>query len=470
MICTSIAGPERPAPALLRIRNHDRWNTVFKNTLRQHFAKRFASHELSRWFDPLHMRMDEEEGVLRISFPHTFFGDWFMHTVRSDFERCAADCSRSLSRDFSIVYEGVLHTGRKKEAVSASSFIQPAPAHVSGPEPLFKEQTFDDFLVNRKNDFPLAAARAFVAQELSVTGERLYFSPFVIYGQSGSGKSHLLAAMVNALHDSGRSFHHGDVSFLESIRVSPGRYAKVNEIMLFLDDMQRVASCPDLQDALVALVDMFQSSGRLLALAFDSHPASCSGLGQNLRTRLCSGLAVELKRPDLDIRRQYVQRKDSQLNLNLSKEQILNLAQRFQDLRNIDGALTRLLAYRSLLMKDESNAHPTDIATLLSHGMENESLTPPHIIAICATHFSVSPEDMIGKNRDKTVALARHVGIWLCRELLGLSLVQTGRVFGGRDHSSILYSVKKIKALKESDKVTHKLVEDLRKLCLTRQS
>lgn len=462
----------RDHPALfVRIRNHDRWNTVFKDTLRQHFAKRFASHELSRWFDPLHMRMDEEEGVLRISFPHTFFGDWFMHTIRGDFERCAADCSRSLSHEFSIVYEGAAHYNeQKRDAVPSSSFIQPAPRHTRGGEALSKEQSFDAFLVNRKNDFPLAAAKEFTAQELSGAGERLYFSPFVMYGQSGSGKSHLLAAMVNALRDSGRSFHHGDVAFLESIRVSPGRYAKVNEMMVFLDDMQRVSSCPDLQDALVALVDMFQSSGRLLALAFDSHPTSCAGLGQNLRTRLCSGLVVELKRPDLDIRRQYVQRKDSQLNLGLTREQMLNLAQRFQDLRNIDGALTRLLAYRSLLMKDGSDAHPPDIATLLTQGMESESLTPPHIIAICAKYFSVSPEDMIGKSRDKTVALARHVGIWLCRELLGLSLVQTGRVFGGRDHSSILYSIKKIRLLRESDKVTNKLVEDLRKLCLTRQS
>ena len=466
MIYTRIACPvvspgRRPSAEIAT-----RWNTVFKQTLRKHLAKRFANHELCRWYDPLHMDMNEEEGVLRVSFPHTFFGDWFMHTMRDDFERCASDCSGSLS----IVYEGAYPERRKEDKSACASFIQPAPLPASGPGSRLSEQSFDTFLVNRKNDFPLAAAREFVAQELSGTVERLYFSPFVIYGHSGAGKSHLLSAMVAALHDSGKSFHHGGVSFLEHIRIAPGRYAQVTEKMLFLDDMQRVSSCPDLQDALVALVDMFRSSGRLLALAFDAHPSSCPGLGQNLRTRLCSGLVVEVKRPDLDIRRQYVQRQNALLNLNLGKEQMFNLAQRFQDLRNIDGALTRLLAYRSLLMKDGSDAQPADVAVLLTQGLENESLTPPHIIAVCARHFSVSPEDMIGKSRDKTVTLARHVGIWLCREILGLSLVQTGRVFGGRDHSSVLYSLKKTKALRESDKVVHKLVEDLRKLCLTRQA
>lgn len=416
------------------------------------------------------MQMDEEEGELRVSFPHTFFGDWFMQTMRADFERCASDCSAAPGPPLSIVYEGSYAGRRKKTPPLASGFVEPAPLAGASSDGRQKAKLFDNFLVNRKNDFPLAAAKEFVAQELSGTAERPYFSPFVIYGHSGSGKSHLLCAMVAALRDSGRSYHHGGVSFLEHIRIAPGRYAQVNEMMVFLDDMHRVSSCPDLQDALVALVDMFQSTGRLLALAFDSHPASCAGLGQNLRTRLCSGLVVELKRPDLDIRRQYVQQQNDLLKLNLNREQMLNLAQRFQDLRNIDGSLTRLLAYRSLLMKDGAEGQPADVSALLTQGLENESLTPPHVIAICARHFSVSPEDMIGKNRDKTVTLARHVAIWLCREILGLSLVQTGRVFGGRDHSSVLYSIKKIKSLRESDKVTHKLVEDLRKLCLTRQA
>lgn len=406
---------------------------------------------------------------MRVSFPHAFFGDWFMHTVRGDFERGASTCSGLSLRALSIVYQGAnLHIHDQSDE-STSSFIHPVPVHASSRDSRLKGQSFDDFFVNKKNDFPIAAAKAFVNQELAGTGERLYFSPFVIYGKSGSGKSLLLTAMLSALRDCGRTCYHGDISFLERIRISPGRYAKVSEMVVFLDDMHRVTSCPDLQDALIALVDMFQSSGRILALTFNAHPSSCAGLAPNLRTRLCSGLVVELKRPDLDIRLQYTQRQNALLKLELNKEQILGLAQKFQDLRNIDGALTRLLAYRSLVMRDGSEGQPADISALLTKGLESETLTPQHIISACAAHFSVNPEDMIGKIREKNITLARHVAIWLCRELLGLSLVQIGKIFGNRDHSSIIYSVNKIKSLCTSDKVMHKLVEDLRVLCLSRQ-
>lgn len=445
---------------------------VFKETLRQHLAKSFDSRELDRWFDPLHMDINQEECILRVSFPHSFFHDWFMNTVRDAFESCTANCSDLPLQNFSIVYENP-HQTQKNDL---SSFIKSTREKATDEKtntPVFgdlpREHSFDNFLVNRKNDFPVVAAKKFVAHELSPTEKLNFFSPFVIYGQSGSGKSHLLAAMSGALKKNDKSFYHGDISFLEQMIISPGRYARVPEKCVFLDDMQRISACVELQDALVALVDMFQSSGRLLGLAFDAHPASCVGLGQNLRTRLCSGLVVELKRPDLDICHQYVQRQNEFLKLDLSKDQMLNLARRFADLRNIDGALTRLFAYRSLLMQDDAREQPADVANLLTQGLENEALTPSHIIATCARHFSVSPEDIIGKSRDKKITLPRHISISLCRELLAISLVQIGRIFGNRDHSSIIYSINKIKLLKESDKVTNKLVADLRKLCLSRQ-
>lgn len=446
---------------------------MFKEILRQHLAKSFENHELNRWFDPLYMDMSKEESILRISFPHSFFYDWFMNTVRDDFESCTANCSEPPFSNFSIIYENPHQTPKNY----LPSFVKTVPKKVTNKQQtnqrgfgyLPRGYSFDDFLINRKNDFPVVAAKEFVTHELSPTEKSNYFSPFVIYGQSGSGKSHLLAAMAGALQDNNKSVYHGDISFLEQMIIAPGRYARVSERCVFIDDMQRISPSAELQDALVALVDMFQSSGRLLGLVFDSHPSSCAWLIQNLRTRLCSGLVVELKRPDLDICHQYVQRQNKLLKLELSKEQMLNLARRFADLRNIDGALTRLFAYRSLLVQNNINEQPTDVAAILTQGLENEVLAPAHIITICARHFSITPEDITGKSRDKKVALPRHISISLCRELLGISLVQIGRIFGNRDHSSVIYSINKIKSLQASNKVTHKLVEDLRKLCLNRQ-
>ena len=459
---------------------------MFKQTLRQHLEKHFPSHELTRWYDPLNMEVDAEGKVLHVSFPHSFFGLWFMRTMKRDFESRAAD----LAEDMAITYEsGPSFTFKPQPYSAPAGAVQESPprnslpSYVPSQSNIFLEQehpytaddglpeqyTFEGFLVNRKNDFPLAAAKSFVDHELGGQKDRLYYTPFVIYGQSGSGKSHLLGAMANTLKGTGQPLFYGGMSFLERIRIAPGRYAPVPERMVFLDDMQRVSAHPDFQEALVALVDMFRSSGRLLVVTLDAHPTACPGLGQKLCSRLCSGLVVELKRPDLDIRRQYVQYRNNEQHLGLTRNQMLSLAQRYHDLRSIDGALTRLHAYRSLVDPDEGGSRNQDIFAILNQGPDAEALTPVYVVAVIARHFSINPEDILGKSREKTISLARHIAILLCRELIGLSLVQTGSIFGGRDHSSVLYSIKKIKQLQSGNKDTNTLVEELRKLCLSQR-
>ena len=107
-------------------------------------------------------------------------------------------------------------------------------------------------------------------------------------------------------------------------------------------------------------------------------------------------------------------------------------------------------------------------ATMLDQDAAYSFLSPGNIISTAARQFSLSPEDIVGKSRDKNITLARQVTTLLCRERLGISLVQVGRIFGGRDNSSILYSIKKIKQMQESNKELHNQVEVLRKLYLSR--
>ena len=331
--------------------------------------------------------------------------------------------------------------------------------------------TFDSFLANRKNDFPLNAARECVHKAAKPP-----YTPFIVYGQSGAGKSHLLGAMANALRGNGKALYFGGIAYLERLAAAPGRQAPITDHYVFIDEAQRIAAdthgapgTRDAQDALAALIDIFQASGKLLVLSFDAHPAECAGLGQKLRSRLVSGLVVEIKRPDLDIRRQYVQQKNAAHSLGLDKEQIMTIAHRYQDIRSIDGALARLSAYRDLVSSQNPDAAGvTDLASILDRGGVETQLTPVSIILTVAKELALPPEEITGKKRDKTLSLARHIAMLLCRELLGLSLIQTGRIFSGRDHSSVLYSIKKIKQLQESDKVVHKRVKDLRKLCLSK--
>ena len=325
---------------------------MFKHTLRQHLEKLFPDRELARWFDPLAMDVDEGKNVLRVSFPHAFFGRWFMASVKMDFEKEVL----SLLKDIRIEYNRSDVSGR----LSASAPIpgqhsvlyrlkpQPTVGDTDRPDtkialppglPPLPEYSFDNFLANRKNDFPLAAAKEALNNQ---THSSLFF---VFHGQSGTGKSHLLSAMANVLKQQERSFYFGSIELLACPTLSAD-FSSLALQAIFMDDAHRVSSSVEMQDALASLIDACYSSRRVLVLSLDMHPSHCAGIHPKLRSRLNSGLVSELKRPDLDIRTQYVQKKNRILDLNLSKETILSVAQRYPDIRGIDGFLAHIRLYR----------------------------------------------------------------------------------------------------------------------------
>lgn len=431
---------------------------MFKKTLRRHLEKVFSHQELTRWFDPLLLQQDEEKQTIRVFFPHAFFRNWFLLTVRADFEQEAARMTNALS----FVYEDMQ---QKKPVLEAplSRHAQPFAKYQGDFEESDEQQSFDNFLINKKNLFPLNAAKKACA--MAATGSRLPYTPIVFYGHSGSGKSHMLAAMAQSLRAKSLSVHYGDISYLDRLCISPGRYARASERCICLDDAQRLCVCTDLQDAMAALIDACEQSGTLLALAFDRHPSHIASLGQKVRSRLAGGLVAELKRPDLDVRLQYVHHVNAKAKLRLSKEQMLELCQHHHDIRAINGILTSFAAMNSL-GDGPASAEAAFDELLPAQTTGKSPVTAATILQTVALHFRVNIDDLTGKKRDRNIAFARYTAIYLCRELLRLSLVQTGKLFSNRDHSSILYSLKKIKEIQESDKERNNLVEKLRQMCL----
>jgi chromosomal replication initiator protein len=425
---------------------------VLKTTLRHYLEQMYTNRDLAFWFDPLVFREDPQNNAIRVSFPHALFGQWFMHTVRRNFESCAQSFLQT-----SMVYDlpSLLAESapRQPDGPNLREAERADPVQRSGQKSLQPpaEQTFASFLVNKKNDFPLAAAK-----KAALHPDTRSHSPFIIYGPSGSGKTHLLNSMANAF--SGKfpelPFHYGSV---DSLGLIPETSRKI-----FLDDLQRISLFPELQDVLTLLLDRLALDQGLFVCALDSHPAYCAGLQPKLLSRLSSGLVLELKKPDLDIRRRYIHAKNKQFGLEIGKDQELILAQRYQDFRSIDGILARISAYRSTINRN------ADIAAILEKETEQKALTPEDIISVIAGHYNFSPDDLVQKKRGKSLTLPRQISIYLVRELLGLSLMRLGKIFGGRDHSSILYSIKKINELRKSDQDMHKILTELKHLCLSR--
>jgi chromosomal replication initiator protein len=175
-------------------------------------------------------------------------------------------------------------------------------------------------------------------------------------------------------------------------------------------------------------------------------------------------LIVTLKEPDLEIRVGYIQRQARAKRLSLNKEQILTLAQRFTDFRYLQGILLKLFAFKELVKQDLSQK---DFEHILANTEEKttDDLTPKKILSVVAEHFSVHVKDLTGTKRHQHIAHARQVAMYLCRQMLNTSYPALGRAFGGKDHSTVLYSVKKIDQLQEDDFELKQLLKTLKNKC-----
>ena len=238
---------------------------------------------------------------------------------------------------------------------------------------------------------------------------------------------------------------------------------------LFLDDLRQIKKYEHLQQELISIFNNFYEHGKQMVFSCTDKLASYDFLNKNLKSRLEWGLIVTLKRPDLEIRAKYVQKQCKLKKLPLSKDQILTLSQRFQDFRYLQGIIIKLSAFRELVRK---NMDDRDFEHILSNTEEkaDETLTPEYVIESVASHFNLKPSDLTGSKRHKMTAHARQVAMYLCRELLGISYPALGRTFGGKDHSTVLYSVKKIQELQRDDRVLKRLLIDLKNKCLLRVS
>ena len=431
-----------------------------KQTIRQHLEKNCPHSDLRQWFDPLHLEEQPEANVLLVHFPHKFFGQWFMITHQRDFEQSSKDC---LGEGLLIKY----YAGAEQSVLPGALPGHNKKLTAKDPTPLEKAYSFTDFIPGEKNFFPVETIRR-IASGQEALGK---FNPLVLWGESSSGKTHLLRALANELITSDRASvffctpeelkTHYDIT--KNQRRARQRILAHN--VLIVDDLQKIYTMPPLQDELVLLFDAMHEDRKQLVFAGLHKPGEAESLIPRLRSRLEGGLCLSIKEADLEVRAQYAASRCADIGLILSKNQILTLAARFTGLRQINGIIKRLSAYSSLTQRELLDS---DFESMVRHagGKTLPEVTSSQIINLTASHLDVSPADILSGKRTQNVVAARQIAMFLCRELLNSSYPELGKIFGGKDHSTIIYSVKKIKEMQKHNQDTHKLLTELKKKCL----
>ena len=428
-----------------------------KNKIKEHLLKIYSANELNKFFEPLEFKFLPEEKKISILFPHLFFETWFKNNIKENLSSAILSLYPECTLEFG------LEKNNKKKLVQEETTIQHSVVkdyeHLKcSPQIPLPDNTFENFLANKKNDFPLEIAKEMAKKIYSPLS-----NPLVLYGASGSGKTHLLEAIINFIMAESQinNIFYGCIE--EFLELSGSETMLTNKFTsFFIDDVNRIFENSLQQKNMVSVIDTILRLPKPVVLTLDNHIDSYVEISQKLKTRLKGGLIVEIKKPDLDIRRKYISKMNIEFELGLDKAIILDIAQRYLDFRSITGTLTRIKAYKLLIKHDQA-----DIQSIISAHDKGTSLTPEKIISTVGEFFSVPKEMITGKTRNKEAVQARQIAMYLCRDLLGLSLVQVGYLFSGRDHSSILYSIKKVQDFQNTNKVMNNNISKLKNLCLS---
>ena len=416
--------------------------------IRDVLCEQFPEKDIRKWFDPLDISCNET--TLLVVFPHVFFLNMFLDTFKEPFELAVSKC---FQQEMCIEYT-VLTTKNKKSTITKS--ISPTTPPTSNDALV----TFDTFLVNHKNYFPLASAKEVVEKDA-------IYNPFILYGESGSGKTHLCKAMFNAFTkiNNEKKVFFGSFEDIRKIYTQKEKSLRslTSYTIFILDDFHEMQSFPEMQHEFLFIFNAFHDQKKQIILTTSERIGSLDFLEPCLKSRLEWGLMVALKQPDLDVRLQFIQSTCKGRNIELAADQMLTLAQHFFDFRSLQGCLLKILAFQKLV---SPRMEQEDFQNILQ-GLESPTTEITHelIISIVAENMNVPETDIFSTKRHRNIVQARQTAMYLCRKLLKYSFPHIGSVFGGKDHSTAIYACNKIEKLKRENREFKGLLHVLSKQC-----
>lgn len=326
--------------------------------------------------------------------------------------------------------------------------------------------TFDSFIPGEPNKLARTAGLA-VAKQPGFTA----FNPLFIYGGSGVGKTHLACAIgheaqalnpqARVLYVSANTFklQFQDARNMNRIPDFLNFYQSVD--VLIVDDIQYFAGLKGTQDTFFHIFNYLQQSRKQLILTCDRPPVELKDIEERLLTRFKWGLAAEISRPDYDLRRNILISKMRRDGIVLSDEIVEFIAMNVRDsVRDLEGILASLLAHSTLTDKEidlELTEH------VVSHvvALQPQTTTVEDVINAVSQHYNLPPKALLAQNRSKEISLARHVAVYLCKQLTDRSLTEIGYRMGRRTHATVLHSIAYVRDMMEEDAVLRQHVAQL---------
>jgi chromosomal replication initiator protein len=401
------------------------------------------------WFRPIAYQ-SRENGVLHLRVPTESFKQCLLENY-SDLLMDAAGAIAHSALTLTVTVESASAAEPVSHTTSVSESLDSKP-------PLIQKYIFDTFVVGASNQLAHAASLA-VAERPSKA-----YNPLYLYGGVGLGKTHLMHAIGNLIQERNRSIR---LSYMSSERfmnelVNSIRFDRTiqfrqkyrNIDVLLMDDIQFIAGKERTQEEFFHTFNALYDAQKQIVITSDCAPKQIPTLEERLHSRFEWGLIADIQPPDLETKLAILKKKAQTEMLHLRNEVAIFIASGIRsNVRELEGALTRLSARASLDGLDSADidvAYAKEVLKGITSD-ESSSVSPDMVLRAVASYFSLKPAQLKAKNNSRPIAVPRQIAMYICKELTHQSLPQIGKDFGGKHHTTVLHSVRKIDSLRKKD-------------------
>ena len=421
-------------------------------------------HSFYTWFKPTSFIAEDRMSV-SVRVPNAIFKSWLTKHYSGVISEAMEELKKSAlavnfvsdQSDVATVATlspdevAVLESASLPEA-AAAPLTTPGP---TGLNPLNPRYTFDTFIVGSSNQFAHAACRA-VAEAPSRS-----YNPLFIYGGVGLGKTHLMHAVGHYVlqHD-----HQLKLTYISSERfmnemINAVRYDRIIDFreryrtvdVLLVDDIQFLAGKEGTQTEFFHTFNALYDSQKQIVLSSDCPPHEIPALEERLRSRFEWGLIADIQSPDLETKVAILKKKAETESVPLPDNVAIYIAGRIKsNIRELEGSLIRLIAYASLTGQEITLPLAQEVLkNVLDH--ETKAVTIELIQKFVADYYNLKMVELKSRNNSKSVAMPRQIAMYLCKALTHASLPEIGRSFGGKHHSTVIHSIRKVEDLRKKD-------------------
>jgi chromosomal replication initiator protein len=424
-----------------------------------HTERRVNPHSFATWFRPTRMeRLEEDRIVVRV--PTRLFCKRLTETYGQLLQAVITEIGKP-----QLQLEFVCADSEPAAIAAAASTSQTKLDFDAVTHQLNPRYTFDSFIVGASNQFAHAAAVA-VAEQPSKS-----YNPLFLYGGVGLGKTHLMQAIGHALkrrnpalrltYISAEKFTNEVISSIRFERMAAFRDRFRNMDVLMVDDIQFIATRERTQEEFFHTFNALYDQQKQIVISSDCPPKEISSIEERLRSRFEWGLIADIQPPDLETKIAILQKKAESERTQVPDDVAEYIARSIKsNIRELEGALIRLMAYASLTGAELNLATAQQVLKNIIETQEKK-VTIEQIQKRVSEVFGLRAQDLKMRSNSKVISYPRQVAMFIVKQLTSASLPEIGRQFGGKHHTTVLHSINKIQGLRQSDKDLNKIINRL---------